>query len=303
MRSFFLKIICFFSGGFALFFLAYTPAVFAVSISPLTFEINVNPGDTITNFITISNTDNSSVGIQMQSEDFGAVGEQGQVNIREDLPAALSAKKWLTFEPATFTLNSHESKDVKFMLHVPPDAEPGGKYTSILASIGGGGDGAVSIAQKVASLLLIRVAGAVRESMFIKSFTAPSFSEYGPIKFDLRIENDGSVHLKPAGYISIKNILGREVEKIDLPQQRVLPQTIRDIQFEWNKKWDFGKYTADLLGVYGSSNEQLSESISFWVIPWKITAGILFAIILLLVIFLKLRRRFFLAMRILIKGV
>src|SRR3990167_11281548 len=106
----------------------------AVSISPLTFDISVNPGETVTNYITFFNNDNFKGAYVAEAEDFSAVGEQGNVVIEEDAPAAISAKKWLTFEPNTVEMSPGESKDIKFTLNVPLDAEPGGKYTSILVS-------------------------------------------------------------------------------------------------------------------------------------------------------------------------
>lgn len=287
----------------ALFLFANVFFANAIGISPLTFEINVNPGDIITNFVTITNNDDSPSVVKMEAEDFGAVGEKGQVNIREDVPASLSAKKWLSFEPSAFTLGPQENKDVKFTIRVPFDAEPGGKYSSILASRGGGSsEGAVSVAQKVASLLLIRVAGNVTEALAVKSFSASSFYEYGPVDFVLRVENSGTVHLKPAGYISVKNIFGNEVAKLEISQQRVLPKSVREIDTKWNVKWGFGKYTADFLGVYGSTNEPLTAGLSFWIIPWKILSGIVVGLIVILFVLLRLRRRFFLALRVLFKG-
>lgn len=276
----------------------------AVSISPLTFDISVNPGETVTNYITVFNNDNFKGAYVAEAEDFSAVGEQGNVVIEKDAPAAISAKKWLSFEPETFEVESGGSKDIKFTLSVPLNADPGGKYSSILISSGPktSEPGTVSLATKVASLLLIRVAGSVTEKLTVQSLEAPNFSEFGPINLVLKIKNEGTVHLKPAGFIVIKDWTGREVEKLSLPQQRIIPGTIRAIDTPWKASWLFGKYTANFAGIYGLANDSLSASVSFWIIPWKMMSYAFLGLIILGLILWSMRKRLLSAIKIILKG-
>jgi len=277
----------------------------ATSLSPLTFEISANPGETITNYVTVYNNDGYKTSYFMSAEDFAPVGEEGNVVIEEDAPAAISAKKWLTFEPNTVEMSPGESKDIKFTLNVPLDAEPGGKYTSILVSTAPNtddGGGAVAIASKVASLLLIRVAGPVSEKITVQSFEAPPMNEYGPIAFALRLKNEGTVHLKPVGFVFVKNWLGNEIVKLPLPQQRVIPSTTRLVNIVWPDRWLLGKYTANFAGIYGIANEPLAASVTFWVIPWRILGTALLGILIIVLIAWKMRRRISLALSILFKG-
>ena len=289
------------------FFLVLPENAGAVSISPLTFEISANPGEVITNYVTVYNDDQSKTSYSIAAEDFAPVGEEGNVVIEEDAPAAISAKKWLTFEPNTVELSPGESKDNKFTLTVPRDAEPGGKYTSVLVSTApnaSDGGGAVAIASKVASLLLIRVAGAVSEKITVQSFEAPQTLESGPVTLALRLKNEGSVHLRPVGFVFVKNWLGNEIDKLPLDQtkNRIIPGTTRLMNILWSEKWLFGKYTANFAGIYGTANEPLAASVTFWVIPWRILSTALFGILILGFITWKIRKRISLALSILFKG-
>jgi hypothetical protein len=289
------------SGLLTFFVLPFSAS--AISITPLTFEINVNPGEKIENYVTVFNNDGGRAAYTMSGEDFTAVGESGGVVIDKDAPAAISAKSWLSFEPSTFELQLGESKNVKFTLQVPNEAEPGGKYTSIVVgSAPVATEGGVGFAQKVASLLLIRVAGDINEKLAVKSFDAPSFLEYPPVDLTLRFENNGNVHEKPAGYIFIKNWRGNEVARIPLPQERVIPKTVRAVATSWAAPWLFGKYTANFAGIYGSQNEPLAASIQFWVIPWKLVSVIAGILIVLGLVLFFMRRRISAALRILISG-
>lgn len=282
----------------------FTPPAHAVSLSPLTFELNVNPGDTVTNTVTVTNNDSTKQSYVLEAEDFSAVGEQGNVVIDNDAPKQMSAKQWLSFDPKTIEVEPNKSVDVKFTLKVPTDADPGGKYSSILVSSSPGvpGVSGVGLAYKVASLLLIRVSGTVIEKISVQSFDTQPFIEYGPVKFGLRLKNEGTIHLKPAGFIFIKDWRGEEVAKITLPQQRIIPGSIRALDVTWDAKWLFGQYTANFSGIYGSGNEPLTASVSFWVIPWKLLGSILLGLIIIGFIAWKLRRRIALALKILFRG-
>lgn len=275
----------------------------AVSLSPLTFDINVNPGETVSDFVTVSNNESAKQVYVLEAEDFAAVGEAGNVVIDKDAPRQVSAKQWVTFDPQIIEVEPGGSKTVKFTLNVPRDADPGGKYTSLLVGTSPGSEGGgVGIASRVASLLLIRVAGDVTEKITVESFETKSLAEFGPVSFTLRLKNEGTIHLKPAGFIFIKNWRGQEVEKISLPQQRIIPGTIRAIGISWDAIWLFGKYTATFQGIYGSKNDTLSASVSFWVIPWKLLGSLLLALLVIGIIIWKIRKRLALALKILFGG-
>ena len=278
----------------------------AISISPLTYEINVDPGQMVDATVTVFNNGGSSdVTIMMTADDFVPVGESGGVII-EPLPPEISAKGWLEFSPASFVLKPGASQEVRYTLKVPQNAEPGGHYAAIIAGTGlpdTSGTTGTTLAQKLASLLLIKVSGTIHEEMALKEFTVPQFSEYAPIKFSARFENTGSVHMKPAGYITIKNMFGSEAAKIDLPQLRVLPHTVRLMEASWDApKWAVGKFRAELTAIYGSQNEPLAAAVEFWIIPWKLFGGIVAGGFVFLILLWLMRRRLMLALKILFKG-
>jgi len=277
-----------------------------VTVSPLTFELTANPGDTLTNTLKIYNPTDSIISIKMEVEDFKPVGETGQVVVEPEEEAIYSLKRWVKTEPIEFTLEPREQKFVDFEISVPENAEPGGKYGSVLASTTGAIGGEITgaaIAQKVGALLLLTVAGPVKENLTIKEFSAPSFLEYGPVPFAIRFENNGTVHVRPRGFVTITNWWGKKVADVEFSQLNVIPGAIRKIDTSWQNKWLFGKYTAMLVGSYGTANLPFNPPIlTFWVFPWKVALGIFLALLLIFAFFYKTRRRWQLALRILLKG-
>ena len=274
-----------------------------VGISPLTFELTANPGDVIENQVKVYNPSDTTIGIKMEVEDFTVTGEIGHVKIEPAETESYSIARWVKMEPEEFTLEPGEQKFVKFTINIPEDAEPGGHYGSILAGttavIGGKFVGA-AIAGRVGSLILVSIAGAVKEEIATESFSCPNYSEYGPIPFIIRFENKGTIHVKPKGFIVVTNWLGKKIASIEIPQKNVLPNSIRKIDTSLNKKWFWaGKYTATLVGSYGANNISLVPTvITFWAFPWKAGIGIL----VIIMFFLLTRKRWFAAFRILIRG-
>lgn len=259
-----------------------------ISISPLIFELSANPGDSVTNEFIVRNSGKDPAVISIESRDFVAEGEEGEVTVTEE-KTSYSLASWIQSEDGNFTLQGGQQKRVKFIVRVPYNAEPGGHYASIYAHLSPTIDGATSgsgIAQKIGSLILLKVAGAVNEKATVESFT-PSKREInkGIVNFDVRIKNTGTTHIKPKGMIAVTNIWGKKVADVTVEQKNVLPGAIRHMTAQWKDGVKFGKYTATLFSYYGTNNEQLTASTTFWVVPWKQFAiwggGILIVVLLI----------------------
>ena len=274
-----------------------------VGISPLTFELTANPGDIIVNQLKVYNPNESTIGIKMEVEDFTVTGEIGHVKIEPAETETYSIARWVTMEPEKFVLGPREQRFIAFTIKIPENAEPGGHYGSILAgttAVIGEEFTGTTIAGRVGALVLLSVSGEVEEHLTVEEFHDSGYSEYGPIDFTMRFENTGTIHVKPKGYITIVNWLGRKVADLEIPQRNVLPDSIRKIETSWNQKWLWGgKYTATLSGSYGISNIPFSPVvITFWAFPWKAGIGIL----LFIIFFILTRRRWTTAFKILVRG-
>ncbi len=278
-----------------------------IALTPLTFELTAERGGSVTERIRILNPSyENSTNVRMVVEDMFPEGEEGRVLLQggDDDFDILAVSRWVTFEPAEFTLAPREEKSVKFTINVPRNADTGGHYMGIIAGtppreVEGTG---VEIVHRIASLILLTVPGEMTEDVSIKSFlTSKKYYEKGPVVFESRFKNEGTVHLVPDAEIIVTNILGQEVAAIPVEKRNVLPSAIRRIDSEWgaDRLWG-GFYTATIEGSYGrfSGNELNTKSVTFFAFPWK--AGVV--ILLVLVFFIITRKRWIVIMKILIKG-
>ncbi|PIY00129.1 hypothetical protein COZ22_00985 [bacterium (Candidatus Howlettbacteria) CG_4_10_14_3_um_filter_37_10] len=272
---------------------ADTPPTGSVTVVPPRFELFGNPGEDVpTQALKVTNESSNESSFTVQMEDFKAVGEDGNVNLMEqnsDLTYSLA--KWITASPSSFTLKPKETKIINYSISIPKNAEPGGRYASIIVNMGGQVkvEGGAVVAPRVVSLVLLRVSGNVKEEASVESFKASGYSEKAPIKLDLRVKNSGRNHIKPKGSIIITNILGQKVDEIQVEGENVLPGAIRKMTTEWKtNKFLAGRYTATLVATYGEKNDKpLSATVSFFVMTKTTAYALGIGIVVLALAFTK----------------
>lgn len=279
-----------------------------LSISPAHFELMAQPGDLIkNNKLMLYNPGDQAIEAVITVEDFLPYGEEGQVQIVEpDLQRSTSLASWIKLKNDQIEIKPREQKIIEFDIEVPNQAEPGGKYSTVVINIGKDASvdqaGGAAMKQKIASLVLLSVAGQIEENLVIKKFVGPNFQEYGPVNFSLYLENMGTVHLRPRGFVTITDWRQKKIVDLPIPQSAVIPGARRIINLSWNEKNIVGRFQATVVGTCGSTNEPISATLTFWVWPWKLSILILIILLGLLIILIRGRKRIGAALKILFKG-
>jgi hypothetical protein len=263
-----------------------------IQVSPALVELNVKRGETYTINLRAMNVTDGELLYGISIEDFVAAGETGAPRIVEDsnLPDTASVKTWVSSE-SEFTLGARKEKNVDVLVTVPSNAEVGGHYGVIRfsGSTPNIDTTGVGVTASTGVLLLIRVDGTITEKANLASFFTAnndgkqsSFFESGPINFAVRVQNTGNVHVKPTGNVEVKDMFGNVVGNVAVnnttPPSNVLPSSIRRFDVKLDTSWMFGMYTADLALGYGTTGQAITNTITFWVIPWKLIMIVLLAI-------------------------
>lgn len=255
----------------------------SLEVSPPSQELQADPGQTITAKAKVRNKSADSISIKVRIEDFTATGEEGQVALIEKGPQSLTS--WAIVEPATFPLKPGETKEVISKISVPKEAA-GGHYGSFVFSVGGGqaAPGTAAVSQELASLFLIRISGPVSEKLLISEFKAPTFLEFGPVPFTIKFTNSGNVHVKPFGLINITDIFGRVVKDVVVRgETNIFPGASRIVTVNYDEKLLLGPYKAQAVLNFGSKNESLTATTTFFVFPVRIAAALLLVLFVLYV--------------------
>jgi hypothetical protein len=260
-----------------------------LEISPALVEVNGDVAKSYTINVKVHNVTKSTLNFVGSVDDFGAKDETGQPSIildtNNDLPTSI--KSWVEVVPS-FSLNAGDSKSLKVTIDIPRGAEPGGHY-GVIRFTGKAPDDAATVGQvaSAGTLILLRVSGNVKEKLDLVSFAASkdgkngSLFETGPLTFVTRFTNSGSVHVKPIGQIEIRDSFGHSVATLPVNDAKgnILPGSTRRFESALNKSWLFGHYTADISIAYGTTGGAIVESISFWVIPYKLVLLALFGLV------------------------
>ncbi len=261
-------------------------------IGPGKQEVSLQPGESTTRTIRVTNRREQSMTFAVEVEDFTAAeSSEETVTLLGDETGPRSLQDLLSPAAQEFTLEFGEQVEIPVEISVPEDAEPGGRYGAVIVSNAPSQEvqqnqGAATVVSRLASLFLVRVDGETEEAGQLTDFrTAGSgsvFFEDGPSEFELLFENTGNVHLAPYGQIDITNIFGQRVATLPVDAYFALPDSTRYRSVSWDPGFLLGYYNAELSLNRSYGNTIDTDSLSFWVIPWRILLIAFVALMLLI---------------------
>ncbi len=277
-------------------------------VEPGKTEIFLNPGETVTRNISVTNRTNRELTFKVGVENF--VGSDSPESAVVLLPAGAETpyplSEYVSSELEEFSLKFGEKITFAVTITTPSDIEPGGHYGAIVISneaprtLDGDGNevvGGTRLTARIGSLILMRINGDVNESGYLETFKisgpAALFRQKMPTSFEIAFKNDGTVHLVPYGTITINNIFGSEVAQIPVDAYFALPDSIRYQDISWGgKPFSFGMYTAELELYKGFGNQFDTEKIRFFVLPIMVVLSVLGGMVLLFAVIYFVTRRF-----------
>lgn len=269
-----------------------------ITAIPPRAELKANPGETITTDLKIRNETDQMEYFTVYVNDFIVSDTLGTpIPVSETVTNRWSMSKWIKVADI-IPVDKKSMQTVKVTINVPKNALPGGHYAMVtyqpsadrapqdLKQTGS------MIGQRVGSLLLLTVSGAVNQNAFLTDFSTAKFHEYGPVQFNVAVQNQSDIHVKPQGEMKIRDIFGRLVNNTKVEFPNIFPEASRNITLDWPKKWGYGRYRADVELAYGTTGGVLAGTIFFWLFPIRLVMyGLLAIISTLIAVIIFMRRR------------
>ncbi|MBN1584823.1 hypothetical protein JW899_00435 [Candidatus Uhrbacteria bacterium] len=266
----------------------------ALTISPPLIDHRLNPGDTVLETVKIYNEGEHPITVYPLLRNFTAGdGENGEPQFVppevDDNGTGLA--QWITMDGQPLTIGPKQRTNLLLNMNVPRDAQPGGHYGAVVLSTDPpNNQRGVGVSQQMATLIMVRISGDVREvgSIAEFGFAKPKvWHNHLPIDMFFRFENSGNTHLRPTGNIFITNMWGRQVASVQANPDfgGVLPRSIRKFGLSWEKEgfdendsglkrewknFGFGRYKAVLVLYYGNDNKMTAAETEFTVWPWRL---------------------------------
>lgn len=275
-----------------------------IAVSPPSLELKANQGEVVKNSIKIENITNKSIELEIFAQNFTAFGDGGQIALTEE-DSSFSLVDWIELSEDRITIQPKSAEIVTFELNIPKNAEPGSHYGAIVFRASNTGiqdSSGASVTAQVGSLILLRLPGRVYENARINSFTSTKqFITDETIQLNASVENTGNVHVKPYGFIAVKNIFGWKEKTFEVRGKNVLPGSKRLFD-EQIKLSGIGIYTAELTLLYSDGGGVMKQSTQFVALPVKRLTPYLVGLVVVTVFFVLFRKRIAKALGVLVKG-
>jgi hypothetical protein len=263
----------------------------ALEIAPPVMTLSGDPGQVIKTQISLRDVSSGKLLVSGEVNDFVAAGEDGvpKILLEDDTDNPYSLKDWISPLP-DILLVPREIKNLPVTIRIPADAAPGGYYgiirfTAAAPELKGTG---VSLSASLGSLILVTVKGDAKEGLAVEEFSVTQNGKKAtvfqstPIEFVERLKNTGNIHEQPVGQVVITDMFGKKVAavNVNLPPRNILPSSIRkftqplDSTVIGDKKL-FGRYKATLSVTYGADKQVLTDTITFWVIPYRLIGAVI----------------------------
>jgi hypothetical protein len=265
-------------------------------VSPGKVELMLSPGESRTVELVITNRTGEMRDFFFAVEDVAGTseGDRPVVLLGSDR-SPYTLKDYLAVPSGTIPLAHGEAVRVPITVSVPVDAEPGGRYGSVLVNTAARGSTASNVSSpvvaRIGTLFFVTVEGEAASSGELKQLTTvPSKRVFhgDPVTFALSFENTGSVHLNPYGEIRVTDTFGRAVAFIALEPWYALPQSLRVREVTWEPGFAFGRYTATAHINRGYDDIVDTKEFIFWIIPWPavlvVAVGIALLVLTLMIV-------------------
>ena len=257
-----------------------------ITIIPPSVNVNLDPGGKTEGEMKIVNDSSEPLAFKVEVQDFIVVDTVGTPNflLPNTLNKKYSAASWIGVSPNSFTVQPGQKQVLNYFIQIPQGAAPGGHYAAAVFTPGAAGPEATGsvVTGQVGTLFYIAVSGPITEKAEVTRFTADKFNEYGPVGILTQIKNFGDLHIRPKGYITVSDLLGRKAI-LPLKENNIFPQAARDYENQFGGSLMIGRFKAELLASYGVNNNlPLVATVYFWIFPWKIIVIVILIVIALI---------------------
>lgn len=218
----------------------------AIGIYPQVVDITATAGQPITLDFSVINEANTAITVTPLFQPFKAKNSLGQISYTNEVPSFFNQmvvkvdggrtnlielspgeEKTVTLEiPISIDSKSTDYYFSLIMMSRPHDAETNNSPNTI--------SGYSSISGGVASHVILSLNPEPVRDIRLKEFKVPLFSQKSPVNFYLEVSSENNNYSRIHGKIVTKNIFGKIVDTLDIPETRILSKSTRVLQGKSN---------------------------------------------------------------------
>jgi len=239
----------------------------AITLSPASTEIAVDPGATTTKSMDIINSGSDAFGVEISSSPYYVSGLDYDPHFTQ-LPGTVDASAWVHLSNTKANVAGNGTLSVPYTVTVPQGTPPGGYYAVLFAETSSdeSKNGVVSH-NRVGDILYITVNGTIKSGGKITGSSLPKIGFIGSIPITTKISNTGGVHFVTKAVYTITDMTGKQVYSATT-ERYVLPQTERQITSSWTPQALFGIFTIHRSATIAGNQQTLPDEKIIIINPW-----------------------------------
>jgi P pilus assembly chaperone PapD len=217
----------------------------SISVSPIRVEHFVRQGEKGTDMILVTNDGTAPTRLRVSVADF-TLTKDGSPQFMNPGETPQSCAQWIRVNPVDFRINPGQTREVRYTITVPQDAEDGGYRAAIIFETvpdvpPGEKMKRVFLRGRIVTIIY-EVVGKPVPQGHATALRVEKKQE--STDFILSLQNTGKVHYRTKGKVIVKDEHGKRTFEIEIPDVPVLPGLEREVRISYDKPIARGKYTA-----------------------------------------------------------
>ena len=273
------------------------------------YAFGATAGGRLTDHVAVINYSDQPVTLLVRSVDAVNTPQGGFAAVPINKPSK-EVGTWIFVPSSDESVNLPPRSDiiVPFQVQVPKDATPGDHFgvitaTLVSAAISKSGQH-IQLFQTVGSRVFIRVSGPLHPAIAIENLRVRYSGTLNPVgtgraRLSYTVHNTGNVALGGKQVVYVTGLFGSKRVAVSVPQiQLLLPHfsvkqsvTVTGIFPEIRDNGHVSISPLYIAGTVNPASGPFKSNVGFWAVPWTLLGVIALAIVMLIVWFMRRRRR------------
>lgn len=268
---------------------------FSITAFPAVIDQQVVAGESSRFLIQFKNNTSDFVSGKVRVGNYVINDKTGSPMLINDplLKVKYAAASWITPSQEDITIPPNNYVPITMLISMPESVSTCGNYAIVYFEYDSEVQPGVNTTTKSASAINAKVGSLVNlstknkvcvEKVSVAKFEIPNFLEFGPVKVNFELLNQGDIHEAPMGRMVLKDMFNTVVAYQTIKDQRIFPETIKTYTSSVGPKWLIGRFAVELRAKYGKGNTPLVYTAYLWIIPWRLIIIVLLALLIITIV-------------------
>lgn len=241
---------------------SWAAAQITVGVDPITKIYSANPGQSITQTLTVYNPNKIAAKLRVTAylSDMN-ISEVGELSYPPAASMKESLAPWVTFSPAEVELGSEASAQIRYTIQVPANATPGTHWAMLMFEAQDPtplpGKTLTAFRMRIAHTMYVNVQPTKFEGQIVGIFENPPKVDTDTYDLGVQYANSGNIATAVIGKVEVRDTKGTLVATLPIDLALVLPGRTLLLKTSWGGPVPKGQYSALVILQDGNKTRDL----------------------------------------------